>query len=151
MKDEVLNFVRENKVGVLAVQMPDDSPHAATVHFAHTDEPLTFFFETSRDYRKAESLLKNSVTKASFVIGSSESDMRTLQIDGEASLISDEEREKFDSVYFSVFPEKTERSKTDPKVIFFKLAPTWWRYTDWTKPEGKISFDSEGNLVQYDA
>ena len=50
MDNSVIEYLKTQRVGVLAVEMPDGSPHAATVHFAHTESPLVFYFETNRDY-----------------------------------------------------------------------------------------------------
>ncbi|MDB5204022.1 MAG: segregation and condensation protein [Candidatus Taylorbacteria bacterium] len=136
MNKEILDYIKTQRVGVLAVEMMDGSPHAATVHFAHTDDPLVFYFETYREYRKAEPLFAREKSRASFVIGSDESNMKTLQLDGIIELLKPEERGAFDSVYLGKFPEKSEKAK-DPKFVFFKLTPTWWRFTDWTGPQGK--------------
>jgi general stress protein 26 len=146
MQKEILDYIDTQRVGVLAVEMLDGSPHGATVHFAHSDNPLVFYFETYRDYRKAEALYGKEKTRASLVIGSSESDMKTLQLDGVAELIKPEEKEIFDSVYLGKFPEKKKKSQ-DPKFVFFKFTPTWWRFTDWTTPEGETIYTSDGKVV----
>ena len=142
MQQEILNYINTQRVGVLAVEMLDGSPHGATIHFAHTENPLIFYLETYRDYRKADPLFAREKTRASFVIGSSEADMKTLQLDGVAELIKPGEKELYDSVYFEKFPKKKEKS-ADPKFVFFKFTPTWWRFTDWTKPEGKNILTSD--------
>ena len=121
--------------------MFDGSPHGATVHFAHTEEPLIFYFETYPEYRKAEPLLKNASTRTSFVIGSDESNMKTFQLDGTARLIKDDEKQKFENVYLTKFPEK--RGKYEQgKFVTFLFEPTWWRFTDWTAPGGKLILKS---------
>ncbi len=142
MQQETLEYIKKQRVGVLAVEMLDGSPHAATVHFAHTESPLVFYFETYRDYRKAEALYGREVSRASFVIGCDESNMKTLQMDGVVELIKPEEKEIFNLVYLGKFPEKKEKS-IDPKFVFFKFTPNWWRFTDWKTPEGKIILTSE--------
>lgn len=142
MNDSILNYIKTQRVGVLAVEMLDGSPHAATVHFAHTEDPLIFYFETYREYRKAEPLFGKETTRASFVIGSDESNMKTLQLDGIAELLKSDEKESAISLYLGKFPEKTEKSK-DPKFVFFKFTPKWWRFTDWTDPKGKTILTSE--------
>lgn len=141
MNQSILDYIKTQRVGVLAVEMFDGSPHAATVHFAHTEDPLVFYFETYREYRKAESLFGRDKTRASFVIGSDESNMKTLQLDGIIELLKPTE-EVGESIYLGKFPEKKEKAK-DPKFVFFKLTPTWWRFTDWTNPEGKTILLSE--------
>ncbi len=139
---DVLEYLKTQRVGVLAVQMLDNSPHAATVHFAYSENPAMFLFETYRPYRKCEALFGRSVSKASLVIGSSEEIMKTLQLDGEVRLLKDSERELFDRVYLGKFPNKKEKS-TDPKFVFFVFIPTWWRFTDWTRKGGKFIISSE--------
>lgn len=122
--------------------MLDGSPHAATVHFAHVDNPLVFYFETHKDYRKAQPLFGKLQTRASLVIGSTESNMQTLQLDGAVRLISDEELETYNTVYLGKFPEKLAKSK-DAGFVRFLFIPTWWRFTDWTTPQGKMILTSE--------
>src|SRR6185369_5850734 len=110
MPKEVIEYIQSQRIGVLAVEMLDGSPHAATVHFVHVEDPLVFYLETYREYRKAEPLFGREKTRASFVIGSNENDMRTLQLDGIVELIPDAEKENYDSVYFGKFPNKKEKS-----------------------------------------
>src|SRR3989338_7272737 len=100
MNKNILDYIKSQRVGVLAVEMMDGSPHGATVHFAHTDNPFVFYFETNREYRKTEPLFGREKTRASLVIGSSEGDLRTFQMDGAAELIKDGEMEIFNSIYF---------------------------------------------------
>lgn len=143
---EVINFLDTQRVGVLAVEMLDGSPHAATVHFAYTiSEGVTkaiFYFETYKEYRKAELLLQRGAARASFVVGCDESNMKTFQVDGTIQFLKPEEITVFETVYLEKFPEKKEKSK-DPKFVCFSLVPTWWRFTDWTTPDGKTIFESD--------
>ena len=52
--EEVINCINVQRVGVIAVKMPDGSPHGATVHFAYKLNPLTltFIFLTRPTYKK---------------------------------------------------------------------------------------------------
>ena len=137
MKQEIFDFLKSKRTCVLAVEMMDGSPHAATVHFAHGEDPLVFYFETQNDYRKYEPLAGREKTRASLVVGTDESTMKTLQLDGEVSIITPSEKNQWAKIYLGNFPEK-EKKSSDPKFVFFKFTPTWWRFTDWTKPEGKL-------------
>ena len=141
MAPEILEYIASQRVGVLAVEMMDGSPHGATVHFAHTEEPLMFLFETNRDYRKAEPLFGREVSRASLVIGADDNLKKTLQMDGNVRLIAPGEKELFEKVYLGKFPEKKEKF-SGPKVVPFVFIPNWWRFTDWTKPEGKVIITS---------
>ncbi len=134
----IIEYIQSQRVGVLAVEMLDGSPHAATVHFAY--DPITekFFFETYRDYRKAEPLFGNKFTRASFVIGQNEDNPRTLQLDGVVELIvEEEEKNNFEKIYFGKFPDKREKYASDSKFVIFSFSSNWWRFTDWTGPNGK--------------
>jgi hypothetical protein len=130
MPPEAIRCIEEEKTGVIAVKMLDGSPHAATVHFAYTPDPLTFIILTSPKYRKLEPL-RAGETPATFVIGTTEAVNKTLQMDGVAKL---EDSAELREVYFEKFPNKLNKH---PEDIFFTFTPTWWRYTDWTLPEGK--------------
>ena len=142
MNKEVVTFLRTQRVGVLAVLMPNGKPHAASLHFAHCEGPFVFFFETQKSYQKAEPLLAQEKTNASFVVGVDDSNMKTVQLDGTISIITDEEKELFESTYYTKFPEKMQ-SKGDAGALFFKFVPDFWKFTDWTRPEGKFVLKSE--------
>lgn len=140
MQRSILDYIKSQRVGVLAVEMLDGSPHVATLHFAHTEEPLVFYFKTNKNYRKSEPLLGREKSRASFVIGSDEDEMKTVQLDGEVEIIKLED-EGLNS-YFGKFPEKKEKP-IDSDAVFFKFTPTWWRFTDWKTPQGKMVITSE--------
>lgn len=142
IQQEILDFITSQRVGVLAIEMPDGSPHAATVHFAHTADPLIFYFETNRDYKKSEALFGKDLSRASFVIGTDEGTMKTFQTDGSAQLVKAADMEQFKSIYLGKFSEKKDKSK-DPKFVAFTFTPTWWRYTDFAGPSGKVVLTSE--------
>ena len=142
MQKEITDYINTQRVGVLAVEMLDGSPHGATVHFAFDDKNNVFYFETYREYRKTEALFGRETSRASLVIGTSEDTKITLQLDGQVSLIKDNEEEiGYNTIYFNKFPNKVEKAK-DPKFVKFKFTPKWWRFTDWTNPNGKLILTS---------
>lgn len=142
MNHLIEEFLKSQRVGVLAVEMVDGSPHGATVHFAHSVRPFVLYFETYRTTRKAQALLEKKKTRASYVIGSDESNMKTLQMDGEVQLLASSEKGAFDEIYLGKFPEKKNKAE-ESKFLAFKFTPTWWRFTDWTGPDGKMTLTSE--------
>lgn len=127
----MLDFLKTQRVGVIAVEMPDGSPHGATVHFAHTEDPFRFIFLTDPESRKHEPLAGKKTVRATFVIGASEETMKSLQMDGEAQLMDTPEVR---DAYLSTFPGKIEKFAHN---VLFTFSPIWWRYTDWKTPEGK--------------
>ena len=142
MRPEILAYLQSQHIGVLAVEMLDGSPHGATVHFAYTESPLQFFFETHREYRKTEALFGRETSRATFVIGADEQHKVTFQLDGNVRLLTPEEQHQIQDVYLNRFPDKTEKSQ-EARVVFFTFLPNWWRFSDWTRPEGKLILTSE--------
>jgi general stress protein 26 len=138
MNQEIIDYISSNNIGVIAVEMLDGSPHGATVHFAHANDPLSFIIMTERSYRKSEAILKNGTTRASFVIGVNENEMRTMQMDGNIKLTDDQ---TLLDTYFKKFPKK-QSSYEPPDDIFLIFTPKWWRFTDFTKPGGKSIISS---------
>jgi uncharacterized protein YhbP (UPF0306 family) len=134
MNQDILDYINSQRVCVLAVEMPDGSPHAATLHFATSKDGTTFYFLTSPGYRKTEALKGRLTSRASVVVGVDEAVMKTMQLDGEVRIVSEAERKNFDGIYFGKFPEKVGKFAEDIAFIF---TPTWWRYTDWTGANGK--------------
>jgi uncharacterized protein YhbP (UPF0306 family) len=145
MNEEILNYIERHRISVLAIEMLDGSPHAATIHYAHTENPLTFLIETDRNYRKAEPLLARKTSRATMVIGFDEKEPITFQMDGEVRLIEESEKEQYQKVYLGKFPEKIKKIE-DPNKILFVFNPTWWRYTDFTAPGGKLILTSTDNI-----
>jgi isopentenyldiphosphate isomerase/general stress protein 26 len=142
MRKIIVDYLNTERVGVLAVEMPDGSPHAAAIHFAYCNAPVTFFFETRSIYRKAEAFKDGKKSRASFVVGCDDNVMKTMQLDGIVEVLNDNDQELFDSVYFEKFPEKMKKEKDDT-TVYFKFTPTWWRYTDWKHSDGKFVIHSE--------
>ncbi len=79
------------------------------------------------------------------MVGFHEENPKTLQLDGEVSLIKKDDMQSaaLIELYLNKFPEKKEKAK-GPNVIFFTFTPTWWRFTDFTRPEGKLILLSNG-------
>ena len=142
MDKAILDYLKTQRTCVFAIEMMDGSPHAATVHFAHSENPFVFYFETNKTYRKAEPLFGRPESRASLVVGSTESNMQTLQLDGNARLIKDDELDTYTQIYLGKFPEKQEKSQ-GADFVRFLFIPTWWRFTDWTGKEGKRILTSE--------
>ena len=112
MHQEILEYIKTQRVGVLAVEMLDGSPHAATLHFAHAEDPLMFLFETDRMYRKSEALFGRETSRASMVIGFAEgNNVKTFQMDGTVRLLKHDKEKWFQEVYFGKFPEKKSNKK----------------------------------------
>lgn len=131
MTQPIFDYLHTQRIGVVAVAMLDGSPHAATVHFAYMQEPLQLLMMTNRNYKKCEPIIANGEARASFVVGFSETEMRTLQMDGTLAFADEA---AVSASYFDRFPEKRERYNA-PDDVFLMFTPTWWRFTDFKAPK----------------
>ena len=136
----IINFLKSSRVGVLSVLLKNGFPHGATVHFSHQENPIRLFFLTDRNYKKCEALLEGNPVQASFVTGFSEEEMRTLQLDGTARIVSGaDELTTLKQVHFRKIPT-AKQYEDDPDSVFLEFIPAWWQYSDYTTdPETRIS------------
>lgn len=137
MDERVKNYLAKQQVGCLALAMPDGSVHSAALHYSHSDEPLELYFQSGRDTKKAAAFA-NGPAKASFVIGFSEEEWLTLQIDGEARILSDQAKiEECQKIHYAKHPSAQQHA--GPETIYIAFQPNWYRYTDFkSKPETEI-------------
>lgn len=140
MKQEINDFLKSQSIAVITVMMPDGSPHSASIHYAHNDD-LWFFFGTAQATLKSDALHAAEAVKASLVIGFDQATMRTLQLHGEARLLNPNENDLFTQVYSIKFPH-VPVNNMDPKNVYFVFTPTWWRYSDFKHPDGKLVLSS---------
>lgn len=96
---------------------------------------MVLYFSTENTSRKCKGLLNGETVKGSVVVGLSEEEWITLQMDGEVTAIVDKaELEKIHQIHYTKHPSSA-KYKEEPETIFLAFTPTWWRYTDYnTKP-----------------
>lgn len=139
MESKILVFLEKHRIGSLTVLLKNSSPHAAAVHFSHKSEPLQLFISTTKESKKCEALLDGSLVKASVVIGFSEEEWKTLQLDGEIKAIFDrEELRQAKEIHYKKHP-KAEQYENDPETIFLVFTPKWWRFSDYNTAPPTIS------------
>ena len=140
MHKKVLDFLTKHRVCSLTTLLPDGLPHAAALHFSHKNEPLEMYFSTENTNRKCKGLLKGETVKGSVVVGFSEEEWITFQMDGEVTAVLDKsELKKVHKIHYPKHPD-SEKYKDEQATIFLKFVPKWWRYTDYnTKPETILS------------
>jgi hypothetical protein len=88
-----------------------------------------------------QALVSGNVVKAALVIGMSDEEWKTLQMEGEVKLVSQEEIERIQDIHYRKHPNAQE-FKNKPETVFLQFTPTWWRYTDFST-EPLTSFSSE--------
>lgn len=143
MESTALKFLTSHRVCSLTTLLPDGTPHAAALHYSHKVNPAILYFSTEKSSRKCQGLLNGETVKGSVVVGFSEEEWITLQMDGEVTAVLDEaELKKVHELHYAKHPN-SEKYKDDPETIFLAFTPTWWRYTDYnTDPLTIISSET---------
>lgn len=136
-KTKVHDFVQSHRVGVLAMTTEESGVHAATMHYAEQLEPLELFFLTDRNTKKCEAFARQKDRKAAVVIGFSEEEWTTMQMEGEARLLENESEIAAGwKIYGEKFPERV-KFKDDEESVLIKFTPSWWKYSV-VKPEPEV-------------
>jgi len=131
MKQTVLDFLSKNRVCSLSTLLKDGSPHTSALHYSHRSDPLTLYFSVEKTAKKCEDLLDGKSSKASVVVGFSEEEWITLQMDGEVKAILDpQELIDAKAVHYVKQPD-SKQYENDPATVFLAFTPLWWRYTDY--------------------
>lgn len=128
MDRTVTDYLSSQRVGCLAVAGPDGRVYGSTVHFAST-EVGKLFIQIGTDSRKYQAV-KNGPCSASFTVGFSEEEWKTLQLDGELRQIEPEQDKEFQEVYYRKNPQAKKYRGDDTAYLLF--TPSWWRYSDFS-------------------
>ncbi len=126
-KKIILDFIKKHKIAVIATVSPENKPEAAVVEFGETDD-FELIFDADKDSRKMQNIRKNNYV--AFVIGWDED--ITIQYEGEAYEISDNELGDYKGMYFAKNPNAKKWEKVEG-IKFFKVSPKWIRYSDLNK------------------
>ncbi len=142
MEAKIFDFLATHRVCSLTTLLNDGSPHAAALHYSNKNELLELYFSTENTSLKTQAILDGKPTKASVVIGFSEEEWITLQMDGQAKAVLDKnELRSVHAIHYAKVPD-SEQYKDDPATIFLKFIPKWWRYTDYnTDPPTILTSD----------
>lgn len=126
-KKQILEFMDEHPHMVISSLNNQGKPQSAVVGFGSNSD-LQIIFGTSKKSRKARNITKNG--SVSVVIGWD--DLGTIQLEGAARPLIDDEIDKFTEVYFIKNPS-ARLYKDDPDEQYFLITPAWLRYTDVSK------------------
>ncbi|GGT20990.1 pyridoxamine 5'-phosphate oxidase [Streptomyces kurssanovii] len=126
-RDELVWFLRRNRLAVQASAAPDGSPQAAVVGFAVSDD-LEIVFDTVETTRKSLNLRADP--RIALVIGWD--DAVTVQIEGLADFPAGDELTRLQECYFRVYPDGRDRLSW-PGITHVRVRPTWVRYSDFTQ------------------
>lgn len=131
-KQELIDYISARQFMIIAT-FGEEYPQSACVEFGN--DGLTIILDTNRGSRKFKNMQRNP--KVSLVIGWE--DERTVQYEGIATLLeSGSELERLKAAYFKKSPEAQKWENIDGNV-YFKVEPTWVRFTDLNKTPWDIS------------
>lgn len=131
-KQLILGFIKRHKIAILSTTGGNNQPEAAAIEFGETEE-LEIIFDTLAPYRKYKNLQNNKMV--ALVVGW-DNDI-TVQYEGNAMELAGQEKEKYQQMYFAKNPE-TKRWSQNPEIRYFKVTPTWIRYSDLSVKPWKI-------------
>lgn len=131
-KQIILDFIKKQKLAVLSTVDKDNKPESAVLEFGETDS-LEIIFDTFDSSRKYRNLQTNK--NVSFVIGWDEN--ITVQYEGVAEELMDEEKKKYQKVYWIKNP-RAKRWARREGIAYFKVTPRWIRYSDLNKAPWEI-------------
>jgi len=131
-KEDILKFIKQQRVCVLSTMAPDGKPEAAAIEFAETDN-FELIFDTFYTYRKYPNLKANP--HVAVVIGW---DDATVQYEGIATEAEGEEMERLKAIFAKKTPGAAKFFDI-PQTRYFKVTPKWLRLRDYsTTPETVI-------------
>jgi ketosteroid isomerase-like protein len=132
--DEIREFMRSHLLAVQSSIAADEQPQAAVVGIA-VGEDGCVFFDTLATSRKCSNLRRDP--RVAMVIGWDLEQGRTLQLEGVADEPRGDALAELKQVYFARFPDGVEREAW-PDITYFRVRPTWLRYSDFTCVPPKI-------------
>lgn len=128
MDAKVIEFLEKERVSVLTTLLEDGSPHSAAMVFVFNKDANEVYFLTDKASKKCALLRNGTFVRASVVLGFSEQDMVTLQMDGEVKVVAADAVENARALYLAKYPDHKRYDNEASEYLVFK--PSWWRYTD---------------------
>jgi PPOX class probable F420-dependent enzyme len=122
---QLVEFVRQRGLAVVATRGPDGAPQAALVGVAATSRG-ELVFDTAAGSRKCVNL--RAFSQVAVVIGWH--DEVTLQCEGEADVVTGAERDRCLDAYVEQHPDGRERAN-DPGIVLVRVRLGWGRLSDY--------------------
>jgi pyridoxine/pyridoxamine 5'-phosphate oxidase len=121
------SFMARQRYGVVSSVSSEGIPQSALMGIAVTPE-LEIVFDTVKTSRKYPNLVERA--KCSVVVGWEGE--QTVQFEGVAVELRGEELQRYQEIYFAVWPEGRERLRW-PAIAYFVVRPRWIRYSDYER------------------
>jgi general stress protein 26 len=123
---ELYAFMAKNRLGILGTIGNGGAPQSALMGIAITPQ-LEIIFDTTKSSRKYPNLLARP--SCSFVIGGWGATEQTVQYEGTAEELKFPTLERYQEIYFEVWPESRAHLSW-PGIVYFVVRPKWIRYSD---------------------
>jgi general stress protein 26 len=139
-KKQALDFLKSKVVAVIATVSSENTPEAATIHYV-VDDDFTFYFRTETNSRKAQNFMANN--HVALVVGTEDIPV-TVQIEGIVQQIDNGEefmtkyQQLQSAAHSGSYPPILEGLKDRPGATFYKIIPTWVRWTDFREPSEEM-------------
>jgi hypothetical protein len=121
---EFVEFVRTFRQAVVATVSPDGAPEAALVEMAVTPAG-DLVFDTKTEARKVGNLAQDA--RVAIVVGWG--GRVSIQVEGDAELLTGAEREELAALYSEQFPQ---RPPVNDLFALYRVRPGWLRYCEAT-------------------
>lgn len=131
-KDFIFKFIKNEKLAVLSTVTSECKSESAVLEFGEVDN-LELIFDCFESSRKYKNLRGNN--QVSIVIGWD--DNITVQYEGEAKELFDDEKRKYQELYWRKNP-KAQRWTIKKGIKYFKVIPKWIRYSNLNKNPWEI-------------
>jgi hypothetical protein len=136
-REQLVAFIREQRLAVEASITASGAPQAAVVAIAVSDR-LELVFDTVKSSRKYQNLVRDP--RVALVVGWDRE--ITAQIEGIADFPEADELERVREVYFARHPDGRDRL-TWPGLVHVRVRPTWIRYSDFNQtPRYVVELDA---------
>jgi len=126
-KDFLIQFIQRHRLAVVSTTS-GEQPEAAVVGIAVTPG-LEIIFDTVRSSRKYANLISHPQVAVTIWKGD-----QTVQFEGDAVELKGSADDVYREVYYTVFPEGRERTRTWEGLVHFLVRPRWIRYSNFTDP-----------------
>lgn len=128
----IFDFIKRHQIAAISTISVEKKPEAAVIEFGETDD-LELIFDAFENSRKVQNIKKNN--NVAFVIGW-DKDI-TVQYEGKAFELDGSELDRYKKIYIAKNP-KVKKWEKIPGIKFFKVVPTWLRYSDLNKDPWEV-------------
>lgn len=123
-------FLQEQSTAVVSVAVDvDGTIHIATLGFWHSDNPLRFYFVTSKLTEKCTLLRDGSQQKAACVVGTVKGTAFTLQMRGTLQIVDKTTHSSDVAAYTK--KRGNDNDLANPNSALLEFVPSWARFTDY--------------------